>query len=326
VETRNYDLVFATSGRLMTALLGAWIARRKRAKLYLDIRDIFADTIKDVLPVAISGVARRVSSALETFAVHRADRVNVVSPGFLEYFRGRYPHQTFSCFTNGIDDEFLSAGPTGHRQSPRRAGADTLTVLYAGNVGEGQGLHLIIPRLARALGTRAHFKILGDGGRRAQLEAALSAMGVTNVALLPPVGREQLVQEYQAADVLLLHLNDYAAFERVLPSKLFEYAALGKPLLAGVSGFAAEFVKSEITNSAVFRPCDVAGAVRSLNDLILEDAPRTEFVAKYGRQVISQRMAEDVLSVLDVRDNEPRMNDGPSEVLPRPRSAAVDVE
>ena len=297
VEARDYDLVFATSSRLMTAVLGAWIARRKKAKLYLDIRDIFADTIKDVLPAVVSAVAKHVSSALETFALRRADKVSVVSPGFLEYFGRRYPQQRFSCFTNGVDDEFLNAGPTGRSPSPRSAGAGTVTVLYAGNVGDGQGLHLIIPRLARELSARAHFKVVGDGGRRGQLEAALRAARVTNVELRPPVGRQQLLETYRAADVLFLHLNDYAAFEKVLPSKLFEYAAMGKPVLAGVSGFAAEFVRSEITNSAVFSPCDLAGAVRSLDDLILEDAPRTEFVVKYGRAAISQRMAEDVLSV-----------------------------
>jgi hypothetical protein len=50
VANRDYDLVLATSSRLMTAALGALIARRKRARLYLDIRDIFVDTIGDVSP------------------------------------------------------------------------------------------------------------------------------------------------------------------------------------------------------------------------------------------------------------------------------------
>jgi len=121
--------------------------------------------------------------------------------------------------------------------------------------------------------------------------------GVTNVELASPIGRDQLLEEYRAADVLFLHLNAYRAFERVLPSKLFEYAALGKPLWAGVAGFAAEFTKSEIPNSAVFPPCDINSAVGSLDDLILEDMPRTEFVGKYQRGVITGQLAEQVLAV-----------------------------
>lgn len=294
---REYDLVFATSSRLMTAVLAAWIARRKRANLYLDIRDIFADTIIHVVPPVISAAAGPLFSALERFAVRRAGRVNVVSAGFLEYFLRRYPRQRFSCIPNGVDDEFVRAGPVGRSASPRSAGADTLTVLYAGNIGEGQGLHLVVPRLAATLGRRVRFKVIGDGGRQRALEAAVGAMRVSNVELIPPVNREELIEEYRAADVLFLHLNDYAAFDKVLPSKVFEYAAMGKPVWAGVSGFAAEFIRSEIPNAAVFRPCDVHGAVRSLGDLVLEDAPRTTFIEKYSRAAVSRRLAEDVLSL-----------------------------
>jgi glycosyltransferase involved in cell wall biosynthesis len=298
VAGRRYDVVFATSGRLMTAVLSAWIAPRKGARLYLDIRDIFADTIKDVLGGPIAVVAYHVASALERFAVRRADKVNVVSAGFLDYFEARYPQQRFSCFTNGIDDEFLNAAPVRRSPSPRAAGPATLTIVYAGNVGEGQGIHLIVPPLARALGRRAHFRIIGDGGRMRALEAAIEDVGATNVELLAPVGREQLIEAYRAADILFLHLNAYAAFAKVLPSKVFEYAALGKPVWAGVSGFAAEFVRSQISNSAVFPPCDVDAAVRSLDHLVLEDVPRTEFIGKYARAAISRRLADDVLALL----------------------------
>lgn len=294
---REYDLVFATSGRLMTGALGAWIARRHGAKFCLDIRDIFVDAIGEVLPRPAAALARPVFSVVERFAVGRADWVNLVSPGFLEYFAARYPGKRFSCFTNGVDDEFLAAAPTRRTASPRRAGGDTLTIVYAGNVGEGQGLHLIVPQLARALGRRVRFKVIGDGGRLQALEHAIAALGVTNVELASPIGRDQLLEEYRAADVLFLHLNAYRAFERVLPSKLFEYAALGKPLWAGVAGFAAEFTKSEIPNSAVFPPCDINRAVGSLDDLILEDMPRAEFVGKYGRAAITRDLAEQVLAV-----------------------------
>ena len=86
VEGRRYDLVFATSSRLMTAVLGAYIARRQRAKLYIDIRDIFADTMADLLPAPSAWAIKNVAERLERWAVNRAVRVNLVSPGFYSYF------------------------------------------------------------------------------------------------------------------------------------------------------------------------------------------------------------------------------------------------
>ena len=91
IEGNEYDVVFATSGRLMTAALGAFIARRKHATLYLDIRDIFVDTISDLLLSKLSWIAKPGFSALERWTIGRAARVNLVSRGFEKYFSSRYP-------------------------------------------------------------------------------------------------------------------------------------------------------------------------------------------------------------------------------------------
>jgi glycosyltransferase involved in cell wall biosynthesis len=292
---RRYDLVVATSSRLMTAALGAWIARRQRAPLYLDIRDIFVDTIADVLGPVTGRPVRRIMAQVESWTMRRADRINLVSPGFEAYFRTRYEDRSLAFFTNGIDEEFLTTVAA----SPVRAGnSEPVTVLYAGNIGEGQGLHEILPGLALALGSRARFLVIGDGGRRQALEGALYAAGVNNVELLPPMPRAQLLGAYRAADVLFLHLGSHAALEKVLPSKLFEYAALGKPILAGVAGYAAHFVREEITNAAVFSPCDVRQAVSAFDSLEIRDCPRPPFVAKFTRGNIAREMADDVLAVV----------------------------
>lgn len=299
VGTQKYDIVFATSGRLMTAVLAAYIARRSGAKLYLDIRDIFVDTMKDVAP-GLSWLISPVSGRLERWAIGHAAKVNLVSPGFAEYFSKRYPNKHFSFITNGIDEEFVVGSSGLDSQAPRRS-SDPRVVLYAGNVGEGQGLDEIVPHLAKRLGRQVHFKIIGDGGRKEALRAALSKHGAANAEVLPPMGRKELIEAYRAADVLFLHLNDYPAFRKVLPSKVFEYGAMGKPVWAGVSGFAATFVKTELSNAAVFDPCDVEGAVKSFNELRFQNTPRSEFVRKYARANLTRELAKDILSIADAR-------------------------
>lgn len=57
--------------------------------------------------------------------------------------------------------------------------------------------------------------------------------------------REDLLRVYRHADVLFLHLNNLKAFRRVLPSKIFEYAATNKPIWGGLSGYAGRFAKNE---------------------------------------------------------------------------------
>ncbi|MFN3565708.1 MAG: glycosyltransferase family 4 protein [Burkholderiaceae bacterium] len=290
---RRYDLVYATSSRLMTAALGAFVARRVGGRLYLDIRDIFVDTIRDVLPRSLATLAYPVFSLLERWTMDRADHINLVSPGFAEYFRRRYPQRRLSFFTNGIDDEFVAAAAAPTPPRPGRSGP--ATILYAGNLGEGQGLHAVVPALARALRGRARFVIIGDGGRREALQAGVA--GIDNVEIRAPVRRDALIAAYRESDVLFLHLNDYEAFRKVLPSKLFEYAAMGKPILAGVAGQAADFIRSEIENAAVFPPCDAAQAVAAFDSLAMHDAPRPAFVKKFARSRIMAAMAGEILEV-----------------------------
>jgi hypothetical protein len=291
MRNNEYDLVFATSSRLMTAVLGAWVARSKKIPLYLDIRDIFVDTIKDVLPRRFAVLAKPFFAALERWAVGGASRVNLVSRGFAAYFEPRYPGNDFSYFTNGIDDEFL-----GLPASENKATNEGLVqVLYAGNLGEGQGLHAIIPQLAVAMRGRANFKIIGDGGRKDALQMAIKQSGVDNVELLPPMKREFLIDAYTKADVLFLHLNNYEAFEKVLPSKLFEYGATGKPIWAGVSGYAAEFLRTEMSNAEVFNPCDAIDAERAFLMLNMRTENRAQFIAKFSRKNIANIMARDIL-------------------------------
>lgn len=302
VRGRHYDVVFATSSRLMTAALGAWVARRVHAGLYIDLRDIFVDTIADVLGGVRAVVLRPAVSALERWTVGRAARVNLVSRGFASWFEARYPTARFSWFTNGVDDEFVAAAAT--ERAPAEGGNGVIRVLYAGNIGEGQGLHRILPALAIKLRGEATFRVIGDGGRRAQLVEALAAVGADNVELVAPLSREALRAEYAAASVLFLHLNDYEAFLKVLPSKIFEYAATGKPLWAGVAGHAAEFLRTEVVNAAVFDPCNVDAAVSSLRGLEIVDRPRDAFVARFARANIMRAMAADVLAVADAPSRE----------------------
>lgn len=290
---RDYDLVYASSSRLMTAALGAMIARQKKLPLYLDIRDIFVDTIKDVLPQKLAWIMKPVFSVVERWTVNRAQKVNLVSGGFKQYFESRYPRQMFSYFTNGIDQEFICAQP----KEPYTIENDVPEVVYAGNFGEGQGLHLIIPQLAKHFDGRLKFKLLGDGGRRAQLETELKKQKITNVEIQSPVARKELIEIYQRADILFLHLNDYNAFLKVLPSKVFEYAALGKPIWAGVSGFAAQFLNEHVSNVAVFHPCDLESAIRSFEQLDLATQPRETFVNFFSRDIIMQKMAIDIIAI-----------------------------
>ena len=292
---QNYDLVVASSSRLFTAFLGYTEAKKFKAPLYLDIRDIFYDTMQDVLQ---NGIIKKVSlpiiKRIEEKTFNYATHINLISGGFKSYFHG-YSKPNYTYFPNGVDDIFIEENKkervTNHSSPPK-------TIVYAGNVGEGQGLHKIVPQTAKALGSKYQFIIIGDGGAKQLLIDEIKNIGVENVELRPPVKRDKLIEIYRNADFLFAHLNNFEAFKRVLPSKLFELATFPQPLIAGVGGFAGEFVKNNIDNAILFQPCNVGELVSKINDYSYHLEPRTEFVEKFKRSAVNRDMAASMLNYL----------------------------
>lgn len=298
-ERERPDVVVATTSRLFTGALGALVARRWGAPLYLDIRDIFSETIENVFALSPVRFGMPLIRSIERWTLRRARRVNVVSPAFVDYFAPVLGEIPVSVHTNGVDEQFIDfaqanpASPT----LPARP-----RVVTAGNIGEGQGLHHILPQLAAAC-PHVDFRIIGGGGRRAILESAVSAAGLANVDIIDPVARDRLTDEYAKADVLFLHLNDLAGFDRVVPSKMFEYAATGRPILAGVRGFSHQIL-AQVEGAECFAPCDVNAAVSGLKRLLAGPRlfDRKSFVDRYDRRQIMGAMADDILSVASLAD------------------------
>ena len=295
-RSQQWDAVFATSSRLMTAGLGAHISQRLDVPLYLDIRDLFTDNMDELLAGSPIKSLMPVFRTIERRAFGRASRINVVSQGFASHIQSIAPRAQLRVLTNGIDSIFSDSDfrkPSGDGQKP--------LIVYAGNMGEGQGLHRIVPQVAKRLEGRARFRLIGDGGRRMALEAAIAAAGLSHVELLPPVPRTSLLDHYREADILFLHLNDLDAFRKVLPSKVFEYAATEKPILAGVAGHAAEFLSEHLPDAEVFEPLD-ADAMTKAIDRLLQSPPepdRTEFRKAFARSQIMERLARDIIEMID---------------------------
>lgn len=298
VSNKKYDLVIASSSRLFTAYLGYKIAKKQGIPLYLDIRDIFYDTLEDVLP---SGLLKKLVlpfiKLIEWKTFSNASHINLISKGFKTYFN-KYPNANYSYFPNGIDDVFVNNYLENRLKENRSPELFPRTIVYAGNIGEGQGLHKIIPRMAQLLGQKFKIIVIGDGGAKQKLIDAVNELSLNNVEFNPPVKREELIEIYNKSDYLFVHLNDYNAFKKVLPSKLFELATFSKPLIAGVSGYAATFILENIENSILFQPCNADDFIENFekhNDKVIE---RDGFINRFKRENINNELSNSMIKYL----------------------------
>jgi glycosyltransferase involved in cell wall biosynthesis len=290
VQNQQYDVVYASSARLFTGFLGAKIANDKNIPLFLDIRDIFTENIRDIFKNKIvKFIILPIFKKIEKYTIQSATHINFVSEGFrdtFEFYKGKTTY-----FTNGIDEVFLG------KKYEKNHSQELKIITYAGNIGEGQGLEKIIPQVAKRLQGKYIFNIIGDGGTKQKLSRKLIDLQSDNVNLISPINQEDLIQYYQKSDYLLLHLNDYKAFEKVLPSKIFEYGATNKTIIAGVSGYAEKFIQENLENVIIFKPNDAESLVKILENHQPIQVDRTDFIEKYNRENIMRSMAESLLLV-----------------------------
>lgn len=294
---KKWDIVVATSGRLMTASLATWVAKQMGAKLYLDIRDLFTDTMNNILKRNPLRIIMPIFSLLEKWCFRSADKLNIVSEGFLNYVEEVAPNLSTSIYTNGVDELFLK------NNFLKNQTKKNLLVLYVGNIGDGQGLEKIIPQAANDL-KEINFKLIGDGSARQILENSNLFNTFNNIKISKPILRNELIKEYREADILFLHLNDLESFNKVLPSKIFEYAATGKPILAGVKGYAAKFLKDNVEGVEIFNPGDLPGMKVGLQKLL--NGPkiidRSNFCENYSRSRIIKKLSIDILSLMTIKN------------------------
>jgi len=295
VRGKRYDIVFATSSRLMSAFLGAIISKHKKIPLYLDMRDIFTDTMVSVLGESKLKYLIPLFMKMEQYTLRSAHNINFVSKGFIPYFQEKYGYDLrYSFFPNGIDDDFLKFKINNSLKEDKPT---KIRFTYTGNIGEGQGLEKIVPLIAQKY-HNIEFYIIGDGGRKNALQECTAAM--QNVILIDPVSRCDLVKYYEETDLLFLQLNNYAAFKKVLPSKIFEYAATYKPIIAGVDGYAKNFIEEQLPDSLIYKPCDFddfCNNYEQFNALVDVDN-RKRFINKYSRTKIMDEMARDFLRLM----------------------------
>lgn len=225
-----------------TAALGAVLLRAiRRVPFVLDVQDMWPDTLgatgmvnEGTLIACIRWWLRRI--------YRRAARITVLSQGFktLLTTRGIAADRITVIPNWSIEPPFAAAGP------PQRDDPDRFDVVYAGNLGPGQAVEVVLDaaRTLREHAPHVRFLIAGDGVDAARLRADVTAKRLDNILFLGRLPSADMPALFADASALLVHLRDELIFTVTIPSKTQAYLQAGKPILIGVRGDAAELVRN----------------------------------------------------------------------------------
>lgn len=225
------QIIIVIAPTILSAPAGWLVARLTGATVWLHVQDFELDVAQDLGQFRV-GPGKKLISEIERFWLARFDRVSTISMRMLDRLSDKGISAEYRVlFPNWVDTEIISPleGVNSFRQKLNIPDS-TLVALYAGNMGEKQGLEIVI-EAARSLKDRQDivFVLAGAGAARARLEQL--ATGLPNLKWLPLQPDERLNELLNMADIHLLpQLADAA--DRVMPSKLTGMLASGRPVVA----------------------------------------------------------------------------------------------
>lgn len=144
--------------------------------------------------------------------------------------------------------------------------------MYAGNLGMGQKVDIIIRAVAEIKEKEFIVHLVGDGSERNNLEKLTKSLGVEDKVIFHGIkNREEMEFWYRKADALLITLRGNNAVGNTMPGKLQAYMTTGKPILGAINGAASEVIKESKCGK-----CVPAGDYTGLSKLMAEyiDSPK----------------------------------------------------
>jgi len=299
------DVVIATSPQFFAGCAGLPVSRAHGAPFVLEIRDIWPASIIAVGALQEGRVVRALEK-LERALYAAADHIVTVGAGYRQHLLEQgVPDARLEVVTNGVDSALFVPRPPDEALRARLGLSGKYVLTYAGTVGMAHGLGVVL-RAAHRL--REHGRddivllVVGDGARRAELEQAARDQGLRNVVFTGMVERAQLPVYLASSDACLVHMRNEALFSSVLPSKIFEDAAMEKPVIAGLRGEGAEIITAADCG-IVFAPDDDA-ALTAAVERLADDPEEGRRLGRNGRRFVLEHydrrtLARDYLAILE---------------------------
>lgn len=268
------------------APLGWIVARRRRVPLVVDAMIAMSDAFSDR---GVGGPAARALALVDRATLHMAGVVVADTDENARFLARRFGLAADRVVTVpvGADDALFAPG------APP---ADMGHALFVGKLAPLHGVEVVLAA-ARMAGTPP-VRIIGSGQLEAWLAAELAADAPSGISHVPWVEYERLGDEIRAASICLGVFSSSPRVGRVIPNKVWQAMAVGRPIVTA-AGPAAREVLRDGRDALLVAPGDPLALAEALRRLAEDPELRARLAGAARRRYVElgtpSRVAEGFL-------------------------------
>ena len=175
-------------------------------------------------------------------------------------------------------------------------GAEKITIQYAGNIGNAQGVGEMVDALHEAKCGQVIFSIWGTGSAEASIKEKVHRYRMTDqVSFHGPYFRSEQQKVLNACDIALVRLVE-GMYGLGVPSKTYNILAAGKPVLyIGERNTEIWRMIEENGNGVCFEPHDKEGLLAFLRGLSLESRVKLREMGKTSRKLAEGKYSKQAI-------------------------------
>jgi glycosyltransferase involved in cell wall biosynthesis len=288
LRARRADvLVVLYPGHLDMPLVAA-IGRLKRIPVLFDMFLSAHDTlVTDRSFRRPDSTVARIAQVVDRVACRGATLILADTPEDADHFADltRVPRARFRVLWVGAPDNVFHPLPE-ISPAPNR-------VLFYGTYIPLHGVETIIRAAGALEGEDIQFRLIGDGQERPRIERLIKELSIGNVELRGLIELQQLPAEIASAALCLGIFGTTAKAARVVPHKVFQSLAVGRPVLTADTPAIRTAFDGEVATVPAGDPPALANAIRGL----LDDPKRLAALSSAGHARYERDYSESKLGL-----------------------------
>lgn len=226
------DVVYSTSPHIFAPLGAIGFAFLKRTPHVVEIRDLWPDSISGTTGMSRDSLVYKFFQLIEKFIYRASNQIIVFTDSFRSALVAKGVNSNkVHVVINGANTGIFSRPDYDETLAASLNLTNKFVVGYMGTHGLSHDLLNAVRAAAILKDEDIHFLFVGEGADKSSMVCLAEELNATNIHFVGRQPRENIPGYWGLCDVGLVHLKNDPVFQTVIPSKIFETMASGRPIM-----------------------------------------------------------------------------------------------